>query len=384
MSQPIFISLGEGVTSSHPVSPILVKEGDSLDIVFTSTKANEVLSNVTLNGLVVANGVKTHTVKLTNITDPKFITAKATLATTLTPSSSSIAGSSIARDGSVILKDITALGNDSCCGIKSVRLALQEDGSVVGTVSGLESDVYDIMNFVMSGAPSASSETKYRITSWRVDGVITTLSAMSTVSDTYEKIETSAIFKTIPQDIYDMHISGVIPRSIQNPLESPDSTIYIRGSDIYGTDGWTVQEIFDILGIDATVPSGFNYHVYQLTVTRGTPVISLLHNLLPIPGLVIERRAVFAGPKGTIGSYYINIAKGRGSFSGSQCKVVSKSSKTTVYTPTIIGQLGEPKYIKEPDPAPVTPTLEYTLNLVKGVFSIDKTVTTSHTESIIT
>jgi hypothetical protein len=339
-----------------------------------------IIRNIIRDGVVVYSNVKEATIRIVDICNPVFITA--TITTTLDSTETTLSGV-VSRDLDIVSRGTSfdnTNGSDFCCGIRSVKLSLQEDGAIVGTVTGLPGDVYNAMRFVMSGVvnPIASID-KYTITSWREDGPLITLSAISTVTDAYEKISTSAIFKTIPQDIYDLHISGIIPRSIQNPLDAPDSTIYIRSSDIYGTDGWTVQDILDTLNIDAVVPSSFNYHVYQLTVTRGAPIISLLHNLLPIPGLLIERN--YSATAGSA-SYYITIAKGYGYFYGTECKIVGSSQKEILYSPTIIGQLGEPLYIDAPNPSGIdTANLKCTFNLIKGIFNIDESTVYSHTDT---
>ena len=394
LMHPVFIAVPEGVEVFPKDSPTLVEDGSSLELYFKSSTPNKLLKNIKINGQIVVAEAYQKTIRIDNIIGPKFVTVGDALVEQPPDEATPVvdARSRGSVSGSLPSPVFTTYPNtgagtsEPCCGIKSVKLAMQEDGSVVGTVSGFASDVYDIMDYVMSGSPTASGGSGYKVTSWREDGVITTLTAMSIVTDAYEKLPTSAVFRTVPTEIYDLYLSQIIPRSIQNPLDTPDTEVYIRPSDTYGTDGWTVQDILDTLRIDANVPSAFNYHVYQLTVTRGAPVISLMYNLLPIPGLVIERQVSWVSEQGTLASYYITVAKGRGSFSGNTCKTVGSSSTTEHYMPTVVGLLGEPLYIEEveqPDEIPPPPEApdaqgtKLTLNLIGGVFGIDKDTTVS-------
>ena len=382
---PVFISVPEGVIVNPPVNPVLVDEGTQITITLQPVRSTDVLINIRVNGVVEYERVHQKNLVIQNILGPVFVTVEAVINENeeynVQVSSEKDLTWTDSSDQSCVIS--TSRGSDHCCGVKSIRLSHQEDGSIVGTVSGLAGDVYDIMYYVMSGSPAIPGvQGKYRVTSWREDGPIITLTATSVASTAYEKIQTSAVYKTIPQEIFDLHMSNIITRSMQNPLESPDSNINIRASNIYGTDGWTVQEILDDLGIEATVPSGFNYHVYQLTVTKGAPVISLMHNLLPIPGLVIERKD-YLHDTNSIAGYYITVAKGNGYFSGDLCKVVGTSSKTDEYVPTVVGLPGEPLYVIGAQQPAATDELQLTVNLIGGVFSIDKTVAKVHTDSII-
>lgn len=394
LMHPVFIAAPEWVQISPKDSPTLVEDGSSLDVFIKSTVPDKLVQNIKINGQVVVIEAYEKIIHLTNIVGPRFVTVgdavdvseiveDPSIIADLESRSKVVAGS-LPKSAPVV--SVQRDNTPACCGIKNVKLAMQEDGSVVGTVSGFAADVYDIMDYVMSGSPTASGGGGYRITSWREDGVITTITAMSIVADSYEKIPTSAVFKTMPTEIYDLYISQIIPRSIQNPLDTPDTEVYIRPSNTYGTNGWTVQEILDTLKINAKVPSGFNYHVYQLSVTRGAPVISLMYNLLPIPGLMIERQINTIADEDTIASYYITVAKGSGYFSGNICKTVGSSSAIEMYSPTIVGLLGEPLYIEEveqpddlppPDDAPDAQGTSITLNLIGGVFGVDKDTTVS-------
>lgn len=391
LMHPVFIAISDKIDASLSDSPTLVEDGSTLSIILKAKYPNELIYNIKINGVVNAVSVYTKTIVLDNIKSPMFVTASTTIKEDTFDNSlptevpTVLMNSRGTVSGTIVGPLPTTTVDTACCGIRSVKLSMQDDGSIIGTVSGLKQDVYNIMSFVMSGASNVAG-ANYTISSWREDGVITTLTAVSKVNNTFEKIPTSAVFKTVPTEIYNLHKERIIAASIQNPLEAPDSNVYIKQSDIYGTDGWTVQEILDVLKIDAKVPSGFNYHVYQLSVTRGAPVISLIYNLLPIPGLVIERQSMTSGS--TIASYHITIAKGHGHFTGTVCKTLGSSSVTVTYKPTIIGLPGEPRYITVPTPFPDTPSVvpgtvdtKLTRNLIGAVFSIDANTSVVHTQS---
>lgn len=374
MKHPIFVHTDEGIQSSINSVPYLIDEGDSIDISFTVIDNSSYIKEILIEDIPEYTNIQEATLHIINVQNPVFITA-----TIMSAANNNLSTTldSVSRDTTVS----SSYNSSFCCGVRSVKLSLQEDGAVIGTVSGLPGDVYSAMRYVMSGVDDANAGDKYTITSWRTEGALLTISAISTVTKAYEKIANSAIFKTIPNDIYNLYISGIIPRSIQNPLDAPDSEIFIRTSDIYGTDGWTVQDILDTLEINAHVPSAFNYHVPQLTVTRGTPIISVLHNLLPIPGLLIERDVRHSN--GTV-RYSITIAKGRGRFTGTKCKTIGSSTKVTTYKPVVLGQLGEPLYIDAPNPPTIdTPTYACTFSLIKSIFNTDFSESIVHTESVL-
>ncbi len=255
-----------------------------------------------------------------------------------------------------------------CCGVKNISLSLQEDGSISATVTGFEADVYIVMNEIMRVQNNA-----YTINSRRIQGAMLTISATSDQDDTYEKIPAGAIFKTIPKDIYDLHMSGIIHRSMQSPLEAPDSDVYIKYSDMYGTNGWRVSEILKMLDINAHIPSAFDYHVYQLTASRGSPIISFIHKLLPVSGLIVEKR---------FGGYYVSIAKGSAYFAGNTCLIVGQTSKTTKYRTVVAGLPGEPRYIvgQSGQQALCGATVVY--NLVGGIWAITETKMTMKSDQI--
>ena len=359
---PIFINVPDTVSVSTDHNPLLVDEGTSVSITLKATSEN-IMQNILLNGKQIQEYARQKLVIINNVTTPQFIVVKSTVSSS---------------------GDLTS-SKPACCGVKSVKLALQEDGSIIGTVSGLPSDVYEILPYVMRGAPTSPlspTTAKYRVTAWREDGAITTITAASIVSDTYEKLPTSAVFKTIPSSIYDLYMSNLMTRSMQSPLESPDSRVYIRPSDVYGTNGWTVSEILNELGISIRLPAAFNYHVYQLSVTKGSPIISLVHNLLPIPGLVIERDLSAVTSTDLLASYYVTVAKGKGRFKGNACKLVGSSEKTVKQRPTVIGLPGEPLYV-DGSALGTTADGDLTLNLVGGISSIKPSFSTVHTETII-
>ena len=388
-SIPVFISVPEGVVSVPGNSPFLIEPGKTVVVKVMTIDTNHIMTSVNLNGVQKANGVREYTITVPNVQNPVFVVVpgvtllKSYLGEAPEHYNATYGGS--VGPGNDILS--TGPGG-GCCGIQSMSLSMQEDGSITASLSGLKGDCLDMISVVMAGGIGVVKVASgdFRIVTWREEGPHFTITAVSIISATYEKIPTSAIFKTIPQPLYDLYTNNIILRSMQNPLEAPDSNIYIRSTpDVYGAEGgWTVQDILDTLGINANVPAAFNYHVYQLTLTRGAPIISLLHNLLPIPGMVIERIGNANSSNAFTSTYYINIAQGSGSFNGTICATLGSSVKVDTYLNTVIGLPGEPQYISMPDPdtlSDATGQNTYTLNLVKGVFSIDTSTTTVVSES---
>jgi len=251
----------------------------------------------------------------------------------------------------------------ACCGVKNISMSLNDDGSTSASVTGLRDDAIAVLDHLMYGA--------YTIDSLREEGINVTITGTSVDNDVYEVVPSGAIFKTIPSDIYALHMDAIVTRTMQSPLDAPDSDIYIRSSDIYGTDGWTCSEIVRILNIDATIPSSFDYHVYQLSVTRGTPIISFLSSLFPFPGLIIER----------VGShYYVNQASGRATISPIGwyvCSLQASSSKSKRYDVTVVGAPGEPRGIIGSSGVTGGCGAAVELNLVGGVWAVIESTSTN-------
>lgn len=334
----------------YPVSSnntAYIKDGEDYEVTIRAIDGKTNIATIQVDGSIVAMDRTYHTFVIQDIRESHEIVIETGDAVTASRAAYSSANTASA-----------------CCGVKHLSLTKMEDGSISASLTGLEADVEVALATIMK-----SDYDEYTITSWRKEGANITVTAVSDISNTFEKVKRSAIFKTIPGDIYDTHTEGLVTRSMQSPLEAPDSSVFIRRSNMYGTDGWTVKEIIDELGIDAYVPANFNYHVYQMSANRGSPVMSVLHSLLPIPGLIIERQN---------GRYYINIANGTGAYTGTICEFMGESTKTEEYDTTVAGVPGEPLYIEDEYIQPLQEDNTTTiLNLVGGVWGLVSSVSTS-------
>jgi hypothetical protein len=244
-----------------------------------------------------------------------------------------------------------------CCGVKNVNLSMRGDGSMSLTATGLENDV---LLFIASQLPNGVI-----ISHERQNHLVTITSVDKTVADTYEKIQKGAIFKTVPQSIYKLYSGHLVHKSIVPPTMDPDSSVFIRTSEgMYGEMGWTVQEIIDQLEIPACIPSAFNYHVYEVTVRKGMPIIGLLQSLLPVPGLLIQRldNIYYIG----IPYHAVTVPLGNGI-----CRQTAYSSDYKVYKKTVQGMQGEALYIEDGlNDIIETENLTVQYNLVGEVFGI--------------
>lgn len=277
-----------------------------------------------------------------------------------------------------------ALSIQRCCSVRSLSVAKQADGTISVTVTALRDDAEVIAKDIIR---EFSSE--FQITSWRDEPPLRTVTAISKNSDMNHKIPKSGIFKSIPTEIYNLYQSGLYHRSIIPVTYEPDAERFIKPSDdIYGAKGWTCQEIFDELGLKVLIPSGLNYHVYQLSVQKNTPVLSLLRTLFPIPGILIYHYH---------GKFYVTMpSRDPIPDARDQCRLVGESENEVDYKHEVIGQQGEPLYIDTDNiervssgslngQSELTANIDVTYNLVGGIFCINerKTTAASHTDRII-
>ena len=149
------------------------------------------------------------------------------------------------------------------------------------------------------------------------------------------KAKRSAIFKTIPREIYTMYLSAMVPKAIMPPLFEPDIAINILiCDDPYGIEGWRVRDIFSALGITVHIPAVLNYRVFELSIKEGTPMLSMLQSLFPFPGITIN---YFNG------AYYINISNEIVDVDVFYtCEQLTKNVDTKYYNTTVTGLNSEP------------------------------------------
>ena len=104
------------------------------------------------------------------------------------------------------------------------------------------------------------------------------------------RVMKSAIFKTVSQDVLTLYKTKVFTQDIVPASQLPEAAVYIKPSDdIYESQGWTVLDIIDTLELNVAIPSVYNYHITQFMVMAGTPIVSVIQSLIPIPGLIIRR-----------------------------------------------------------------------------------------------
>lgn len=153
------------------------------------------------------------------------------------------------------------------------------------------------------------------------------------------KINKTVIFKSIYKDIVDIHKNCYIPTDIVPPLQiEKDSVVFIkRCESIYEDDGWTVRDIFDKLGVDVIFPSSWNYHVTNFQCKAWTPIVQIIQNLFPVPGVVVK----------TFGSFFM-VVFGSGVSYGfdtlEKACIKTVSEKTMRLHLSVYGDVGKAKY----------------------------------------
>lgn len=218
-----------------------------------------------------------------------------------------------------------------CSMCKSISMSKNPDGTISITVVGWMDNADKLCQAAMN---MISSE--YKIIGSSEDGGFRTIVAVSEKNkDSAVKVKNSGIFKSIPKDIYDLYASGLFYRSIVPANVSPGVGRYIKESDdIYGAQGWTVQEIFSMIGGNVSVPAGLDYHVYEANITKGAPLSSVIRSFFPLPGVTIANRN---------GSLYINLPgqEREPSIEGTCVEDIGVQETITKYSYKVIGLQGE-------------------------------------------
>ena len=215
---------------------------------------------------------------------------------------------------------------EPCCGVKSAMFSRQSDGSLLVSATGLKDDVLAFLDQYTSSGKITSSERQAHLYTYTK----TDLSKL----DTFNKIETSGIFKSVPRPILNIYESEYTKKSFIPPTQDPDAAIYLRSTDDpYGVQGgWTVRDIIDTLDIPVSLPASLNYNVYELTVRRGMPIVTLLQSLFPIPGICVR---LFHG------TYYVALPTREIALTSSIiCDLTGEGRSTTTYTYEVSGLQG--------------------------------------------
>lgn len=267
---------------------------------------------------------------------------------------------------------MSTLTTEQCCAIRNLSMTKQADGTITCTVTGFPDEIQPIAVKIISNYGSV-----YQISSWKDDPPLRTITVVSkSSSDLNHKIKQSGIFKTVPLELYNLHRNGLFHQSIIPPNYEPGSQRFIRPStDIYGTDGWTVRDIFEELNIKVNLPSSLNYHVYQLNVQEGAPILSVLRTLFPIPGINIYAYH---------GRFYVSLPTTDPIPElKDMCELVGSVTDTVEYEHEVVGMQGEPLFIDSQAVEKVAvgntatygqlpATIDVTYNLVGGVFCINE------------
>jgi hypothetical protein len=255
----------------------------------------------------------------------------------------------------------------ACCGVKSVILNRRNDGSISITATGLKADVEAFLDEEIGGRITSIQKKQHIYTITKTD---------TSTADSYHRIQSSGIFKSVPKPIYDLYESDIVHKSLVPPTYDPDAEIYIRPTDdVYGAEGWTVKDILDELNLRVRIPSSLNYRVYEFNVRKGVPIVSLLQNLFPIPGLVVHNYNNY---------YYVSFPPGipvpSNDLADMICSHEAHSVDTTTYGQLVVGMQGEPRYVIGLDGGTSDCGIDVTYNLVGGVFSVNKMTYSTVTE----
>lgn len=268
------------------------------------------------------------------------------------------------------LKD--AVNSGSIC-IKNCTTSVQRNGALNVTLTMLGTD--------MSAFPAIRGVEITKISKTATGTNVTIVDKSGILANV--KVPVSAIFKSVSEEVVKLHESKIIPTEIVSPIANPEAEVFIKScQSLYEDDGWTVREILDVLDVKVYFPAAWNYHVTQLTVQAGTPVVSLLSNLFPFPAVTFSSlgKIIIVGSSARLQP-------------PANCTIVSQSEDTRYFHLTVIGQPGEVRYIRggsragtftEDDPERSGSSITYILNLVGGVFGVSEQDTSIFSEDLPT
>lgn len=259
-----------------------------------------------------------------------------------------------------------------CAMCKSVSMTKNADGTVSVSVTAFGDAAEQVCKTIIG-----SIDASYKVVSVTEDPPYSSITCTSDKNkDTRVTVKKAGIFKTIPTEVYELHKRGLFFKSIVPNTYSPESGRYIKQSeDIYGAVGWTVSEILTSIGANVSIPSSLNYHVYEMSITKGTPLVSILRSLFPSPGITIANYN---------NKLYVNLPTAGSAvdstvdslLSGGICdiKTINVSENTTQYAYKVVGLQGEPKNVQSDtetgEDSEGGSTMKITFNLAGGVFGI--------------
>lgn|GEM_PF-4203434 len=257
--------------------------------------------------------------------------------------------------------------------IQKLKLSKRQDGSVQITVvlaqgeslyEEIRSGVDWLLPFYGNSLPNGG-ENEVSIVSEQ--DLVTKQSITYLVKsemDSYVRINKSFSFRSIPNGLLAVYSHILMPKAIIPSINEPDLQIKVRPTDdVYGAEGWTVKEIFDELKLKVEIPAVLNYHVYELNVKAGTPVIAMLQTLFPFPGVNINRFG---------NSFYVNFSdKPSWNKILYTCKKTGYTKQEVRYFNTIVGEMAEPLYVEGiSEDYDYNQYLTMALNLVGGVYGL--------------
>ena len=124
-------------------------------------------------------------------------------------------------------------------------------------------------------------------------GKITRNGLYVTATYTYEfKMATTghAIFKVLNKSVYETLQKYDAISQLTMSLSTPNNpaTVFIKlADDLYlQNEGFTPDEILKHFGVNIIYPPFLKYKVTELEVREGTPIISLIHTLFPVPSTI--------------------------------------------------------------------------------------------------
>jgi hypothetical protein len=278
-----------------------------------------------------------------------------------------------------ILRRLAGMNAVACC--KRMNLSRSQDGTITLTVVALKGDADHLAETVEGYQDGVA-----RVTSVKADGAFTTVTVViRSEQDSMLKIRKELVFKSIPRNMWDMYCHFMFPKAIMPTPSEPDLVIRVKQTDDwFGATGWTISSIFKELKVDLEIAAALDYHVYELRAKQGTPIISLLQSLLPVPGIVIMQYAQ---------KFYVNIvdASSPSAPVGTSCVEVGRNTNYWEYTGIVHGLTAEPKEIEGLDQEEIDLHEFYQrdgfldsyfsssgehnvqLNLIGGVYGVTKT-----------
>jgi len=207
------------------------------------------------------------------------------------------------------------------------ELSKSSDGTLTISCSGLPEDCENLKSIQLG---AFTFELISHANMNQVQHNLTFISKDSSYG--YIKSTEAAVYKTIPQSLYDAYMKSIVPKELAPDLGGGGAQVRIRTCIdpwLNDVEGWTVGDILNnIYTGTIAVPGGLDYAVNEMQVNAGVPVVSVVRSLIPSPGLQCSFNGI---------NVHITFGGGGINSPGSDCWETGITKRESEYKNTVIG-----------------------------------------------